>query len=199
MQWEVINSSATQTDPLQLFHDWMALLNRGHPITPIGCSDSHDVGRHFVGQGRTYIRCDDRDPSRINVDEAVNSLTQGRVLVSYGLLADIRVDSEWTSGDLASPRSDPMTVSVRVWGPHWADADEVRLYSNGRQIHSATIDTNLTPGSSNGLKWQGKWTLPRPTQDVHLVAIASGPGIDQSYWKTAKPYQAEITGLGRHE
>ena len=187
---EVINSSATQTDPFQLFHDWMALLNRGHHITPIGCSDSHDVGRHFVGQGRTYIRCDDRDPSHINVDEAVGSLIQGRVLVSYGLLADIRIDSEWSSGDLAAPQGDAMTVSVRVWGPHWADAEEVRLYSNGRQIHSAAINANLAPGQSNGLKWQGKWTLPRPTQDVHLVAIASGPGIDQSYWKTAKPYQA---------
>ncbi|MEZ6059365.1 MAG: hypothetical protein R3C19_03280 [Planctomycetaceae bacterium] len=51
---EVINSGATQTDVMQLFHDWMSLLNRGASVTPIGASDSHDVGRHFVGQGRTY-------------------------------------------------------------------------------------------------------------------------------------------------
>ena len=45
-----------------LVNDWMALLNRGYRVTPVGSSDSHDVGRHFVGQGRTYIRCDDSDP-----------------------------------------------------------------------------------------------------------------------------------------
>ncbi len=38
---------------MQLFHDWMELLNAGYQITPVGCSDSHDVGRHFVGQERT--------------------------------------------------------------------------------------------------------------------------------------------------
>ena len=40
-----------------------------------------------------------------------------------------------------------------------------------------------------GVKWHGSWTIPRPKHDVHLVAIAVGPGIDGLYWKTAKPYQ----------
>ncbi len=51
---EVINSGATQTDGGQLLRDWMALLNRGHHITPVGSSDSHDSSRYIVGQGRTY-------------------------------------------------------------------------------------------------------------------------------------------------
>ncbi|MBC7821861.1 MAG: hypothetical protein IAG10_33660, partial [Planctomycetaceae bacterium] len=67
---EVVNSGATQTDPLRLFHDWMGLLNRGLNVTPVGSSDSHDVGRHFVGQGRTYIRCNDRDVGHLDIDEA---------------------------------------------------------------------------------------------------------------------------------
>ena len=93
---EVVNSSATQTDILQLFRDWMTLLNRGQQITPIGSSDSHDVARHFVGQGRTYIRCDDSAPGEIDVDMAVNSLLQGRVRVSYGLLTAMTVEDKYT-------------------------------------------------------------------------------------------------------
>src|SRR5438477_5893083 len=30
---------------------------------------------------------------------------------------------------------------------------------------------------------------PQAEHDLHLVAIALGPGIDGLYWKTAKPYQ----------
>ena len=39
------------------------------------------------------------------------------------------------------------------------------------------------------MKWEGLWRLPKPQHDVHLVAIASGPGVRAPYWPTAKPYQ----------
>ncbi len=48
---EVINSGALQTDPMRVVRDWFALWNRGLPITAVGASDSHDVGRFIVGQG----------------------------------------------------------------------------------------------------------------------------------------------------
>ncbi len=79
---ELVNSAAQQSDMMQLVRDWMVLLNRGTLLTPVGSSDSHDVGRHFVGQGRTYLRSGDRDPGQIDVDEAVESFVQGRALVS---------------------------------------------------------------------------------------------------------------------
>ena len=186
---EVVNSSATQTDHLRLFQDWMALLNRGYDVTPVGSSDSHDVGRHFVGQGRTYIRCDDSDPGAIDVDNAVNALLQGRALVSYGLLAEIKVDSKYAAGELAPVPNNQVKVDVRVLGPHWVSATQVRLYSNGLRIRVIDIPMDAGKSLPVGVKWQGEWSLPRPRHDVHLVAIATGPGIDEPYWKTAKPYQ----------
>src|SRR5262249_36372763 len=54
---EVVNSGAQQTDGMRLYRDWFGLLNRGILLTPVGASDSHDVSRFIVGQGRTYIRC----------------------------------------------------------------------------------------------------------------------------------------------
>jgi hypothetical protein len=39
------------------------------------------------------------------------------------------------------------------------------------------------------VKWEAAWRLPRPRHDVHLVAMATGPGVTAPYWPTAKPYQ----------
>jgi hypothetical protein len=186
---EVVNSGATQTDVMRLFHDWMALLNRGRHVTPVGSSDSHDVSRHFVGQGRTYIRCDDRDPGAIDVDEAMRSFLEGRVMVSYGLLAELTVDDKHLPGDLATVPDEKVKVAVRVLGPHWVQATRVQLYSNGQMIREADIPTESVRDLPAGVKWSGNWLIDRPKHDVHLVAIALGPGIDGPYWKTAKPYQ----------
>jgi hypothetical protein len=186
---EVVNSSATQTDVMQLFHDWMGLLNRGRRITPVGSSDSHDVGRHFVGQGRTYIRCDDRDPGDIDVDLAVDSFLQGRVLVSYGLIAELTVNDKYRSGEVASVPDDEVRVGLRVLAPHWVEASRVMLFANGELLRSEEIEAGALRDLPPGVKWQADWLIPRPRHDVHLVAIAIGPGIDGPWWKTAKPYQ----------
>lgn len=185
---EVINSGATRNDPTDLFRDWFGMLNRGHKLTPVGSSDSHDVSRYIVGQGRTYVRCDDADPGRIDVEQARRSLREGRVLVSYGLLADITVDGRFGPGDLVSSAGD-LAVIMRVLGPEWTRASRVDLFANGVKVWGADIATPFGQSERTGVKWEGRHTLPNPAHDIYLVAIATGPGITQPYWPTAKPYQ----------
>jgi hypothetical protein len=185
---EVVNSGATQTDPLRLFHDWMGLLNAGRLVTPVGSSDSHDVTRYIVGQGRTYIRCDDREPGKIDVESAVNSFLQGRVLVSYGLLAEMTIDGKYGSGELAIPAGGDVSVVVRVRGPSWVKADQLMLFSNGRLIRHESIPT-IEVTREDGVKWERTFKLPVGKHDSHLVAIALGPGVDGPWWSTARPYQ----------
>jgi hypothetical protein len=188
---EVVNSGATQTNVLQLFHDWMALLNRGYSVTPVGSSDSHDVGRHFVGQGRTYIRCDDREAGNIDVQQAVASFVSGNVMVSYGLLTELKVDGRYQSGDLAKVSGDEVVVDLRVLGPHWVRADKVMLFANGLLVREQTIEDGDRGSHPTGVIWSDQWELPMPRHDVHLVAIAVGPGLDSLHWRTAKPYQPD--------
>jgi hypothetical protein len=188
---EVVNSGATQTDVLQLFHDWMAVLNRGYSVTPVGGSDSHDVGRHFVGQGRTYIRCADREAGNIDVQQAVASFVNGKVMVSYGLLTELKVDDRYQSGDLAKVAGDEVVVDLRVLGPHWVRADKVMLFANGQLVREQTIEDGDRGSHPTGVIWSDQWKLPMPRHDVHLVAIAVGPGIDSLHWRTAKPYQPD--------
>ena len=187
---EVVNSGSVQTDVMQLFHDWMTQLNHGQMLAPVGGSDSHDVGRHFVGQGRTYVRARDTDPGDISVDEAVNSFLQGRVMVSYGLLAELTVNDRFGPGELVPATDEKVEARVRVLGPHWVEARKVLLFANGQLIREAEIPPKMTESPSEpGVLWTGGWTLDRPRHDVHLVAIATGPGVNGLYWKTAKPYQ----------
>ncbi len=180
---EIVNSGAIMSDALALPRDWMGLLNRGVILTPVGSSDSHDVSRYIVGQGRTYVRCDDQDLGRIDLARAMESVRRGQVMVSYGLLAELDVETKGP-GELIEPHGD-LSVRIRVKGPGWTRARRVTLYVNGVELREEEIRTGAKPG----VKWEATWRLPKPSHDVQLVAIAEGPGITAPYWPTAKPYQ----------
>jgi hypothetical protein len=186
---EIINSGATQSDPLELTRDWMTLLNRGYQITPIGSSDSHDVSRFIVGQGRTYIRCDDRDPGAIDVEAALESLRSGRVLVSYGLLAELTIDLKHKSGDLAPLKGEDFDATLRIAAPRWIKLTGCQLFANGNLLREHPLkgltDVEIT------------WNLPRPKHDIHLVLVATGEPVLTADWQMAKPYQATTPKLAR--
>jgi hypothetical protein len=195
---EVLNSGAVQTDPMILFSDWCGLINRGLSVTPVGSSDSHDVSRFIVGQGRTYIECDDTDVAAIPVEKAIDSFLQGQVVVSYGLFTRLMV-TQSTGGETYGPGdlvtinedSDEVKVTVEVHGPAWAQAESVALYVCGRRHFDVKIRPTSTPDTS--LKSTATWKIPRTelSHDVWLTALATGPGIDQPFWPTAKPYQPD--------
>ena len=180
---EVVNSGAVMSDAFSLPRDWMGLLNRGVTLTPVGSSDSHDVSRYIVGQGRTYVRCDERDPGGIDLTQAMERVRRGQVMVSYGLLVETEVESRGP-GELVQPDGD-LAVRIRVKGPGWTRAERVALYVNGERVREEPIRADRNAG----VKWEATWRLPRPSHDVHVVAIADGPGIAAAHWPTAKPYQ----------
>mgnify|MGYP003630011602 CR=1 FL=1 len=183
---EVINSGATQTDFMQLYRDWFGALNRGLFLTPVGCSDSHDVSRYIVGQARTYIQAEDKDPSRIDVDQTIQNFVDGKVLLSYGLFTQIKVNGKYGPGELV-PRPKELEVSLTVSGPRWVSADQISVYANGELIRRENIESK----DQGGVKWAGNWKLKKFPHDCHLVAITTGPGMTGLYWPLAKPYQPD--------
>lgn len=182
---EVITSGAMQSDIMRLFHDWFALLNRGHRLSAVGSSDSHDVTRFLVGQGRTYVAAPDKDPAKVDLDAVWKSYETGRVRVSLGLLADLRVDEKFGVGDLATGASKTIHVEATVCGPSWTRADRIVLYLNGQPVREETVADPGRPGE----KARFSWELERPEKDGYLVVIASGPGITDSFWPIPRPYQ----------
>lgn len=188
---EVLNSAATQSDLTQLTRDWMALLNRGLRVAPIGCSDSHDVSRHFVGQGRTYVRCNDRQPGQLDVRECVQAIASGEVLVSYGLYATLNTEGERFAEVIRPASRDDVEICVEVQSPHWLQADRVQLYVNGELLQEKALGTGEAVGMKN--QWKEMFRIPNGTHDVCVVAVATGPGVEGNYWRCAKPYQPTST------
>ena len=183
---EVINSAALHSYPKRIYRDWMALLNSGHRITPIGSSDSHEVSAKIVGQGRTYVACDDSQPGKIDVATAVDNLIAGRVSVCLGLLTRIRVDAQHGPGAMVKP-GDELRVEVEVLGPSWSRPARVELFSNGSVIRQATIEKK--DAGRAGSKWKHTWTIPRPSHDVHLSAAATGQSDAFPFHPIARTYQ----------
>src|SRR6185503_14969539 len=155
---EVINSGAMQSDWMLPFRDWFALLNHGYRVTAVASSDSHDVSRFIVGQGRSYVAGDDSDPGNINVTQACESFRHGRVLVSLGLLVKMTVDKKFGVGDLATDLGRKIDVKVEVLAPSWIEADRVELFANGLKIPQSRLERRR---NNNKPRIQ-TWRLPRP-------------------------------------
>ena len=182
---EVVTSGAMQSDIHQLYRDWFALLNRGHRIAAIASSDTHDVSRFILGQGRTYVAAKDAHPAQLDLDEVWRSYQEGRLLVSLGLMVTMTVNDRFTVGDLATEIGETVKVEIVVSGPAWTQADRVELYANGVLIREQSVQDDHRAGEKARLVWE----LPKPKHDVHLVAIATGPGVTEPFWEIPRPYQ----------
>ncbi|MDZ4289654.1 MAG: CehA/McbA family metallohydrolase [Prosthecobacter sp.] len=182
---EIVNSGALQSDLMQNFRDWFALLNHGYRIAAVASSDCHDVARFIVGQGRTYVKVKDDTPNQIDVAAACRSFKEGRVYPSLGLLTRMTVEGRYEAGDLTPVTGHEVRVRINVFGPSWINADTVALYQNGVRVREQAIPAEPLRVEKTAVEW----TLPRPAHDVHLVAIASGPGVSGNFWKLAASYQ----------
>jgi hypothetical protein len=181
---EVVNSGAMRSDWMEPIRSWFTLLKRGRHITPIGASDSHDVSRFIVGQGRTYVRVADSDPGRVPVAAALASLSAGRVVVSLGLIAHARI-GEAGPGELVA-RGQARTVVARVAGATWVRADRVALFING---HEAAHQDVAPIMSGRVEKAAVTWPLPSRLHDYFVVVIANGVGVTNPAWAIPTPYQ----------
>jgi len=183
---EVLNSGAVQTDPLELFHDWCGLINFGLDVTPVGSSDSHDVTRYIVGQGRTYIECDDSDVAAIEVEKAIDSFIAGKVIVSYGLFLQLEVDRD--------PADDKqLRLTAIVQSPEWTQAEDVAIYINGRREFVHRFEETEGKQTVVFRLPVSKWK-----HDLWFTAAAIGPGVASPAWPTAKAYQPDSIDFASH-
>jgi hypothetical protein len=79
---------------------------------------------------------------------------------------------------LATGVGEDLEVDVEVRGPRWTRASRVALFFNGRKVREEKIEH-----SANAVvKYKKRWVFGGPSKDVHLVLIATGPRLDNSYW-----------------
>lgn len=179
---ETMTSSAMQSDWMKPYRDWFLLLNRGRRMTSMGSSDTHDVNRFILGQGRTYVASRAASAEAIDVDEACQNIRDGRTLVSLGLFVEAWVDGRGVGETVTLGAAAP-ALRVRVQAPRWIGADRIEVYLNGELAATQAV----LPPPDAVVKFDGRIALPRLPHDAWLVVIASGPGIREHYWPTPRP------------
>jgi hypothetical protein len=183
---ELINSGAMRTDWMEPIRAWFALLNRGYRIVGIGSSDSHDVSRFIVGQGRTYIQGDDSNPTNIDIPKACDALKRGRAVVSLGLFPQLRISDapdaldapQLTTGvlpatasgigDLHTGRSTFFEITASVDFPTWMNQSGHLVRACGRHarrdqrlvVHRPPVPTQFARVESSD-DWGDESNLPR--------------------------------------
>lgn len=187
---EMINATTEEREPMLLFRDWFALLNRGVRIFAVGSSDSHTVGEP-VGQGRTYVSSSTDDPAQINVDAACEAIKNGRTSIGMGIFATIEVDGRWRMGDTATP-TDPdrwLPIELRVRAPSWVTPRKARLFVEGDLLAEQDVPHSSGAPTDVALRFE----LPFPTHDTWVVCVVTGDNVDGPYWPLLNPYTLAAT------
>lgn len=186
---ELVNSTTATPDPMVLFHDWFALLNRGERIFAVGSSDSHTVGDP-VGRGRTYVRCPDDEPSRLDPRAIALDLADGHASVSLGMIIDVRVEGRSAMGQTLLVDDQEFGAEVRLQAPSWVRPNRIVLFLNGRPVQ----DRPLSPpvGAPLDLRLPLSVGIPR-VHDAWLVVAAFGPGAGGAWWPGLDDYTLAAT------
>lgn len=91
---------------------WQSMLNAGHPLVAVGCSDDHRGDE--VGFPRTYVPSTQDNPSDVVTQEVVDAFHSGAAFSSTGAIARVSVDGRAGIGDLITADTDRIELSIRV-------------------------------------------------------------------------------------
>jgi hypothetical protein len=185
---ELANALTPQADPLLLFGDWFALLNRGYKITAIGSSDSHTVGEP-VGQGRSYVPSKTDDPTKIDVNDACERFLRGETTISLGIFADVTVDGRYKTGQTNSISDSSVNVRLRVQAPSWIAPRRALVFLNGQQVAEKVVPARSNRPTDETLRFN----LPKPKQDAHFVCVVIGDGASHPSWRTGENFTLAAT------
>jgi hypothetical protein len=186
---ELVNSTTTESDPMQLFRDWFSLLNCGERVAAVGSSDSHTVGDP-VGQGRTYVASSTDEPAAIDLDEACTNIREGRSTLSLGIFVEVEVDAAFGPGALVPLSEDGFEVGLRIACPRWVRPERARIFVNGIERHGVALE-ELTasdaqqPGFETSLTARIDWPH---AHDAWVVCVVDGAEAGRPFWPMTNAY-----------
>ncbi|HUR27657.1 MAG TPA: CehA/McbA family metallohydrolase, partial [Planctomycetota bacterium] len=199
---ELINSTTSEADPMFVFRDWFALLNRGVRIFAVGTSDSHTVGDP-VGQGRTYVASATDDPTKIDVAAVCDAIKNGHTSIGQGIFATVLVDGTARMGDTldVAIRPDPrrgtdlesapkVQVELRVQAPSWIVPRKATFFVNGTAVGERALSGTAGRPTDALLNFE---LACEGRYDRWLVCVVTGDAPEGLFWPTTNPYTVAAT------
>ena len=190
---ELINSETAELEPMLLFRDWFALLDRGERVFAVGSSDSHTVAG-VVGQGRTYVQSATDDPAAIDIDAAAHDIANGHSSISMGIYVDVQAGGCSVLGEtLALPAAEsPSLLDLRIAAPSWVHPTKLTVYANGIAVFTTALARRASPEP-----FEEHVPVPRnyawPQHDFYLVAVVEGQGVGGAFWPQLNDYTLGAT------
>ncbi len=136
--------------------DWTALLDQGLRITATGNSDSHRLSFHEPGLPRNFVAVPNDEPAAFDQKVFIDSLRQGKVIVSGGPFIRFEVEGRGPGERVASGSR---KATVEVDAPPWMKVTYIELLQKGQVVaraegpfpagpHAAELSTQveLRPG-----------------------------------------------------
>lgn len=115
---------------LQAYYQTAAL---GKTITPLGYSLSKGTYNQEPGYPRVYIQSSQDDPRKLDIDELVQNIKEGKVQITNGPFIDLKVNGSGM-GSLVTDTDGTIEVDLKVYTPNWASVSDITIYLNGSFI-----------------------------------------------------------------
>ncbi len=139
--------------------DWFALLSMGMSVAVTGNSDSHDLVGDELGYCRTCMIFGHDDPSALT-HEAVRDAIKGmRAVVSGGILVTAEGPAGEGPGDVADAPGGSADVHVLVQAPLWIDVDVLRVFVDGIETETITLDDTTADPANPVVRYDDTLTV----------------------------------------
>ncbi|MDG1484622.1 MAG: CehA/McbA family metallohydrolase [Myxococcota bacterium] len=157
--------------------NWFSMLNAGHPVAAIGCSDDHNGDQ--VGFPRTYFASSTDDPSLLSEAELVDAFHRGELIASAGAFARANIDGEGP-GALITDADGVVELSIHVEAIPEIDVTHAIVLVNCSEALSLPTD------NPDGVIKHSETVSLEITEDAWVVVMAMG----EAYLPTGLPQYA---------
>ena len=149
-----------------LFDDWMSFLNHGHRIVALGVTDTHYLDT--PGSPRTYFASSTDAPAAFDERDLVDSVLAGRLVVSEGAFARVKLNGTAGLGDTVTDTDGSVDLQVHVEAIPEIDVTHFKVFLNCDEVANMAADDPAAV-----VKYDGTIAIP-VTQDAHLVVLGFG-------------------------
>lgn len=156
--------------------DFYTMIDHGHPLAPLGSSDTHDFNWNHDGLARTYVFVP--DPRTKPFDEAafIHGILSRRVVATTGPWLEVKVTAAQGSTPAAGPgqflhATGTAWVEVTLAQARFVHTDKLKI-TVGTPTGPAVLQTLDVPPNARDFHWAG--AIPIGAVDTWLGVTADG-------------------------
>lgn len=153
------------------FEDWMSFLNMGHRVTAMGNSDAHNY--EMPGYPRNFFKSPTDSTLNFTESYLVQSILAGRVVVSTGAFARVKVNGTADMGDTITDTDGSVDLWVHIEAIPEIDVTYFKVFVNCDEVNFGGSGFVNTTDPNGVVKYDGIVQVPI-IKDSHIVVMGFG-------------------------